>query len=416
MTVKIRPLPASLKIVINIGSALLLAILFLQVRLQAAGGDLPYYSGVGTRMLQASQGSAVHIDSEYPFLANMFSMLVQANIFHVSFVGSWAIGLAAATIMTIMFFVGWLTSEKAHWILPSIVITALLFHPLLLFGRFDMLVGLALLLLWKSHTHGMHRNAGLLLVVAIFLKLLPIFLLPLLWVTRTGREKMLFVQGALIGCVAITTLAAVTIGIPEFIESSTFFIRQRAEHPVQVESTLSGIDMLMKHMAGGTAKIEHVDFSYWNADLPPIFSRVLLLAIMAGMCVFAGIAWRRGIHGDARFDLLFLGSLLWMLFCIPVFSPQYQWWVLPLLIFWLLSAAEDRGGFSWDLVAIGIVVVLAGLGSSTVYPNHYSAFLGQESLALILWNNIRNFSLLVLMILIVKRLRGAAPPTKTVSP
>lgn len=391
---------------VNIGCLVLLTLLFLLLDSQGRvmDSDMHVQQEVARSMIKVQETGEGTIRSGYPFLANLFFYAVEKNPLPFSNAQSWTISLLFALMITVLILHFLFRSSDTRWILPAITITTVLVHPVLLFARFDVLIMLVLLLLWNAQERSMYRASGALFVLAVFLKFSPLFLAPLLWFSTPKASRMRSVEGALASLLAIVLLAALTIGLPAFWQSSDHFLRMRGNHHVQVESTISGIDMLARQSFGGRAQIGQVngDNASWNMDFPPHTTIFMVLIMIVGVFCIAFL-WRRKLQNPKNFGQVLIIALLWMLFSTPVFSPQYQFWVLPLLMLWMVRKAQSQKRIDDFLLVIGILLYGIGLCSQGVYPYHWNEFITQSSIIPTILNNIRNFLLLGLIILLWKR-------------
>ncbi len=238
--------------------------------------------------------------------------------------------------------------------------------------RFDL--ALAALLVWTLWAAAAERwrLAWGLLAVATLLKLIPLALIPVLVIWHRHRAGN---RSALAG--AAGSLATVAVAMVPFVilsPSGTWDLLQyHLDRPLQIESTASAYLLGLHALADIGITVEN---SFGSQGLSGTGPAVLAgLSTVALVVVLAAVAWTLwlGLHrarhpGDARlFVAACAATLVALLVCGKVLSPQFLVWLLPVCFLVagrygplaaVLASAAMLLTFSyfphnyWDLVAL----------------------------------------------------------------
>jgi len=200
--------------------------------------------------------------------------------------------------------------------------------------RFDLLVGLLVLLALVAANRGHLRIAAAVLAAGALLKLFPIALLPILLLAsrRGDNPRWRWDVIAVFGAVCVAGLLPQLVLSPSSVTSPVHYEMAR---PLQIES-LPG--MLLWSTSGVTQGTNAL--SYANGGPYAMFSynsfnvgggAQLLwgsLATLAGL-FFLTVAYLRAWLGQDSLGRSFVLVLLVVLMSGKVFSPQYVLWLLP---------------------------------------------------------------------------------------
>ena len=130
-----------------------------------------------------------------------------------------------------------------------------------------------------------------------------------------------------------------------------------------------------------------------------------LMAVLAAAILLVG-AWqvRRGIPFVRLFPVLALALVLTLIVTNKVGSPQFETWLLPVVVF---ALAVDRR--RWQVLAAAVVAVCAL--TQLVYPILYGGVLTPEPIAVTVLT-ARNLLLIALLVWMTVRLVRPAPAAR----
>ena len=232
--------------------------------------------------------------------------------------------------------------------------------------RFDMALAAFLVwILWAAATERW-RLAWTLLAAATLLKLVPLVLLPVLILWQAHRDRA---RRAWAG--AIGALAAVAVVIAPFAimsPSGTWdIVRYHLDRPLQVESLGSAYLLGLHALADVRVTIED---SYGSQGLegtgPAVIAAISTAVLIVLLIAIAWTFWL-GLHrsrhpGDARlFVAAAAATMVAMLVCGKVLSPQFMVWLLPV-------GFVVAGRFG---AATAVVTAAAMLLTLAYFPRHY---------------------------------------------
>jgi hypothetical protein len=200
--------------------------------------------------------------------------------------------------------------------------------------RFDMaLAALIVWTLWAAATERWRLAWGL-LAAATLLKLVPLALIPVLVIWQRHRAGARSAWAGLAG--ALTVVAVVIIPFAIMSPSGTWDLaRYHLDRPLQVESTGSAYLLGLHAIADVPVTVES---SYGSQGLegtgPAVIAAISTAALIAIMIAVAWSFWL-GLHrarppGDARLFIAACAStMVALLVCGKVLSPQFMVWLLP---------------------------------------------------------------------------------------
>ncbi len=200
--------------------------------------------------------------------------------------------------------------------------------------RFDMaLAALLTWTLWAAATERWRLAWGL-LAAATLLKLVPLVLIPVMMLWQAHRDTA---RRAWTG--AIGALAAVALVLAPFVimsPSGTWDIaRYHLDRPLQVESLGSAYLLGLHALADVPVTIESSYGSQGLEGTGPAVIAALMTAVLIVLVIAVAWTFWLGLHrsrhpGDARlFVAAAAATLVAMLVCGKVLSPQFIVWLLP---------------------------------------------------------------------------------------
>lgn len=365
-------------------------------------GDLGVYERIAKGAVNIAAGSASEMRSEYPPLATSIMKITFLHMPGENFRQGW--GWMIAIFLGIAGIFLWRWDTKLLFSYTCIVLLfPYLFSANIAFGRYDVLVWTALILSVCAWRVQRFDSSGFFLAAAFLLKLIPVLLLPFLfWTTAPhGRKKV--VRGFIIGTVATLIFCTNVLSWKGVQKNTEYVLSYHGGRGVQIESTWSGVHMLLSNLAGKKVSTKGDHMSIGN---PEVGSWVLVISkyLIVGsvLCATAFLLWGRFLLRD-----YFLWSSMILLLAIgfsPVFSPQYVLWVLPTLLVWGLDMLL-RGGIKYSTI-LWIVILSIGVALLTkwIYPLHYGALLKQKEILHTIILNVRNLGVFLLTIAIANSL------------
>ena len=396
------------RVLLSIGCLLILANMFVEYRGGIRYGDMQYFQSLAQRIIAHPQipGSFA---SSFPFLATILFVVVSLNPFQLSFEVAWALALLSAYGFVVLYTFAFLHEHDVAWLLIALTLTAFFLHPVQLFGRLDGFVILLFFLIWKTYQRHHLLQCGFWVLIGIFFKLSPMFLLPLILLSLSAAECRRFLAGMVLGAVPLLVSALSFSGLAGLWENTVHLIVLRGSRPVDVLSSLSSIDIFFRFLLKKPPMIGRVPdeaYTNWNLSLPSWAPFALFLVVIAGTIVVALMARKRLRERRELFPLYMSMTMLWVVGTSPLFSSQHLFWVLPILFIWLLDQAEERGFWTWKNIVI--FCTAAGVALSTRWiTQHWGDLLTGKSLPVILMHMTRTSLLFTLIYLLYRQVRPA---------
>lgn len=364
--------------------------------------DINVYNRIGNDVQLFLEDEVDELKSEYPPLATTIFYIVNNNPFHWDFATGWTMLLVMLCIGTTMYS-GRIFGPLDVSLVPfSILATVLLLGQEVVFARFDILLALLLYLAWRFHTGGKHLESGMFLVVACCLKLVPILLVPLLWLTMTWKNRLRFFYGSMIGLVIGVIIPMIMLGPAGFLSNIKWLGSYHAGRGIQIESTWSGIHMLYSKLRLQKDPTEFISMSVQNMSFGPEMATAALGLVVMAVLAIAFTTWRKKHSTTEQSERAFLATLLVTIGLSPVFSPQYVVWIMPLLIAWITEHVIRKTVSSNEIVNIGFMTLVFALATQWIYPINYNAFVDQSSIILLFIHTIRNLSIFALAWLLLR--------------
>jgi glycosyl transferase family 87 len=267
--------------------------------------------------------------------------------------------------------------------------------------RFDILVGLFVVLALLATVKEQPTLAGMALGLGALAKLYPAFLLPVFLVRYVARGEVLAAVRMLTGFL----LPVALVMLPLIVVSGRaafYFIDWQQVRGVEIESVVSGLVLLAHLVFGADAAATHA-FNSWQISSPlaDVLASPLLILTLVSLALILAAAFRafRAEHRGAplrRGDLLsasLVAVLLVVILTNKVFSPQYLVWLLPLAALRPLREA--------------ILLAVAGGLTLTIFLLNWPQLLALDPGVIILLN-VRNLLLVVLLGWVAWRIASAA--------
>lgn len=369
----------------------------LATALLAPSNDIEIYRAAAHGWLPGSAGS--HSDWagwEYPPLALVVVTIARALALPTAapVEGAFAYGYAYAFAAVILAFDAvnvWLTSRLSQrpvaGALLYVAASALLGE--LLVQRLDVpvatTIALALVLALRRPSSRLQFSAELVLAAGALLKLVPLLVLPAVWLARRSTHG----NARAIARSTATTIAAIAVGLVPFVlllgGDAFSFIGFQSDRGLQIESVPAMFLMLARAAGAESLADLHAVFDHGAMHLKsgtkaPLSVAITLSTLCTPMALVAVavIAWRRTRQLDVMHGALVVASslLLAVLLTSKVLSPQFIIWLLPPLC--ALSSRDDRPkGFTAALL-------LAALLTGFIAKFAYRALIEMDLIAILL--------------------------------
>lgn len=366
--------------------------------------DISLYREIAVRADAMFHGIAQHVDSEYPPLAVALFWVTYSLTSGADFAGAW-LTLIVIGAMCAWIYVRCFSPRDAALVALALPVAVMLLGHDMVFARFDIVVGLLLILSVITHAHRAYTESAIFLTLAIGLKIVPVLALPLLFLVTPRRHWVALAIGLLCAVALGIALSVGVLGLEGVIDNLRYVAEYHGDRPVQLESLWSGLSMLHAFSLG---RVIHTGFdfmSYFNADVTHHAVTVAKLLVIGGL----GFLVLRLLRARQQFAFgaVLAVILLWALAVSPVLSPQYFTWVVPLVLVVMGGRFLDGVVSPRGIIIIGLTALVAYL-TQWIYPAHYDALIAQETLAVCMLN-LRNGALLLLTYLFLTDSRIVLP-------
>jgi uncharacterized membrane protein len=367
--------------------------------------DLRVYFEYGTQLL----GGAVpyrDFPLEYPPLA-LVPMTLPRLVWPFGASDDLLIVLFALIEGCLAVAVGWLIGRVAPNRVRGIATWATL---VLLAGgsiawRYDLWPAATVLVAFAAVGWGRPGVAGVALGVGTMLKLFPLVVLPIL-AARFVALRDWAGLARLVGGAAVVVGIVMGVSFVAAGSDSLHWIAYEIDRGLQLESTGSGVLLLLHVVAGQPYALEHA-FGTLQVIAPgadaivaatPV-AELVLLALVAGVAL---LRFRRDAASEVRIQpttmaMAIMAVLVALIVSSKVFSAQYIVWFLPLVPF---LPGRMR------LLPLTIASV-----STLIYPLSY-ALLWQLEPVMAITLNVRNALLIVFLVWLLVRLAKTAAPAE----
>lgn len=333
--------------------------------------DVGRYGEIARSAGDVLRGQTAEFKSEYPPLASALFTFVRMEAGGGSFADAWiAVILLAIAAATVLCTRSARDPDSIATIPLAVLLTVLLLGSDVVFARFDILIGLLLLLTWWEHRRGAFRGSGFFLFLAVSLKLTPLLLAPILFVQtpREGRRGLL--EGALLGAALGIAIPLALLGTSLTAQNAAYIVGYHGVRGIQAESLWSSVDLLIRTFTGEPIVMNYHQLSMENRDLPASLVRIVAGILLAGLAVMTIWAARRHRH-PAETGLFLCTTLFWILAMSPILSPQYFVWVLPLFGAWVLEETRRLPSIPRALLPMIMTVVAIAVTTQWIFPMHY---------------------------------------------
>ena len=314
------------------------------------------------------------------------------------------IQLFAAMEGFVAVLVGWLIGQLAPNRVQGLATWALL---VLLAGgsiawRYDLWPAATVLVAFAAVGWGRPGLAGVALGVGTMLKLFPLVVLPIL-VARFLVMRDRAGLARLVGGMAIVVGFVMGVSFVAAGSDSLHWLTYEIDRGLQLESTGSGVLLLVHVLTGQPYAIEHAFGTLQvvapGADAIVAATPAVEVLVLAVVAVVALLRFRREAASDGRIQpattaMAIVAVLVALIVSSKVFSAQYIVWFLPLVPF---LPGRMR------LLPLTIVSL-----STVIYPVSY-ALLWQLEPLMAVTLNVRNALLIAFLAWLLVRLSGRPP-------
>jgi hypothetical protein len=365
-------------------------------RLNDANGnqDVGRYREIGQSVTDAWNGQQVEMTSEYPPLASSFFFALSHDVTGESFGARWLIAIvlfaALASIAYAMFGKG---NSVIALPLGFLLTTVLVGNELTLL-RYDVFVGILLVLVWKAHKEGHLAWSAALLAIATCIKVTPLFLFPILFAVTPFKTWGRLIRGTIAGVLAGIAIPFMLMGPSLALKNAEYVIGYHETRGVQFESLWSSVNLFEHWLHGTKGVLEYHSMSAQNMDFAPASAWWLGMILIVGLGAWAVFLALGRAKRTEDMGLSLLAGLFWMLGIAPILSPQYLLWVLPLFFAWMIERHASFREIPARSILLAIVVTATAVITNW-FSLHYNLLADEQSTAAILLLLIRNLLLLV---------------------
>lgn len=367
----------------------------------AISQDTGVYKDIAENILRSREtGEAIR--SEYPPLASTVFFFIHL-LPDLSFFDAW-IGF-----MALLAAAGWLCAshagEKKAYLFPlALCGTVVLLSQETVLARFDIAVATVLFVCWRAHARANDRWAAGALLIAMALKALPLLLMPAILPGPDLKRWKNAVLGSAVVTVVGAGVALNAMGVGGIWSNLEYAGKYQGERGIQSESTWSGVRMLYDMSRGAKSRNEFDHLALHNKELGSGTKALSMTLMVGGALVIGALAWLSNRRRARPSEEWFLASVCWILCASPILSPQFLVWVVPLLLWYVLSRMEGRPDSI--TLSIGAMTIAAGFLTQWIYPYHYGDLVNDQTAAVVVVLFLRNSSLLVLCGLLLWKAAG----------
>lgn len=354
--------------------------------------DISVYRDIATRASAHQTDASLHVNSEYPPLATTLFWIAHSLTQGSDFAGAWLVTIVAAALCAWM-YLRCFSSRDALLLAFVLPFSVLILGHDMVFARYDVFVGLALILSARSHTHRSYAESAAWLSIAIALKIVPVLALPILIAVTPRRHWKALMFGMLCAAAVGIMLSVGVLGVSGVLDNIRYVADYHGDRSVQLESLWSGLSMLQALALGRVIHTGYQNMSVINVDVTHHFVLLAKMLVVGGLGYLLYRIWKTKQSHD--FGALLSVILLWALAVSPVLSPQYFTWVVPLVLVVTLGRCVDKRDVSpRAILVIGLTLLTAYL-TKWIFPAHYNDLIGQHTLPMLMLN-LRNGALLLL--------------------
>jgi hypothetical protein len=357
-------------------------------------GDMDVYEKIA---FSAASNSGT-LESEYPPAVSAIFLILKILAPHADFTHVWV--MFVICILALAYFYCMRRAPSTAYLLPLGALAAIqLLGIEVTLIRYDILVMIFLFLAWQMYAQGRSFAGAMCLAVAASLKIVPVVILPVMFVASSRIEWKKLAGGALAGFLLPVAAVFLLLGWHGAISNVTYMLGYHGARGIEVESFWSSIDLLWRNQAGQMALLGFHHHATHNEDFGRTFSWASGFAALIGIAIIYLHLWnRRSRPAKSNVEYWFL-LLLWITSVAPVFSPQYLIWSVPLILMWVLDEMISGRGVKQlrSLSLIALVAVTIALLTQWIFPSHFFSLNKQSSSVVIGILVARNLAMFVLI-------------------
>lgn len=348
----------------------------------------------------------------YPPLATALFYLMYCM--PTSFIVAWFISIVLWLLVADAYCFLYLKCNCIYRLILSFLFLAGLMDIHLLFARCDIFVAIVLFLAWESFDSRKYKMSAFFIMIAASLKIVPLVILPVLFFLTPPQKRVEIWNGILMAIITVSVIALFLFGIQNSFGVLLSPLAFHAERTVQLESTWSGIQILVSNLRGIPSKIVFDHGSYNNADLANGTKQIVTILLLSGLLFFYRLAWKLGKNSDVRskFPPMLFSLMLWTIVISPVFSPQYLMWIFPLLFIWLFQKVFSKETIESKKILLLFLCVWVAVSTRFIWPMWYESFAHQTSLLLICIHLSRSLAIFVIIFLLLSNCYSKVIMTK----
>lgn len=241
------------------------------------------------------------------------------------------------------------------------------------------------------------------LVVAVALKGVPIFALPvlLLVIPRMQRLRALFLL--IVFSLALLILISLPMGFGHVAENLQYFYRYHQERGIEVGSSWSSFHMLNNKFLNEYTPVVNHHRAVHVDSLGSLTVFLSALTALLGLIFFYILLfWWRPWLRLQDFTPLAMVALLWVIGSGTVLSPQFFMWIVPVIIAWILHQIIHRRVAEFNASALAFLVVVIGLLTQRlILPGRFHVFAFVQTWEAVLTLFVRNMLLFSFVIILL---------------
>lgn len=352
--------------------------------------DVQIYAHIAERVEEVRIDYLDAVRSEYPPLVSSYFWLVYLLGGMDHFPIFWILLLLLGILFVARLHIDWVRGEI---FLFSLILTILFLGSEVVFARFDIFVALALFSAYFSLGRSKIFWAAFWIALAGAIKILPILLLPLLFVYVHRSSYRAFFLGTLTGVIIAFLPPLLLLSVAGTVDAVIYVLTYHGERAVHLETVWSGLSMLWSLSNGFEPSITYGHWSLGNNDVGRwvfVLSPILVLMFL-GALMFRSHTHKKSL---SSFPLFAHALLLLMLAVGPILSPQFFVWVVPTLLY-LSFDALVHGRAKLFPVLVLLLTIGVSLTTQWIFPLHYQELIRAETVAVTMLN-VRNLLLLML--------------------
>lgn len=276
-------------------------------------------------------------------------------------------------------------------------------QPLLIFQRFDAIVGIILFISLLQFSRKKYSLSIILLAISVSLKFFPIILLPfyLLWLPNNmTRLKQLVIFAFVIGLLLLPFLF-----LGANIQGVLHFFTYNRERGIQIESSWASLLEMLRPFQNNFEVVLRFGAVEIASSLSALFSKMafyLSAAYLLGLFLFAWKKNERTRAADEKeeqaifWKISFL-ALAGFMFLNKVFSPQYVLWLVPIVPILIIHYKSRKSIF------IIVLFMLFLIATYRIWPQNYAELMEGRAYAV---NNLlfRNITFLLIILYCFKNI------------